>query len=287
MSVHIVGIHGIWQGNTNARKLSADWASALTKGLRAHHGPACPVPPLNVAYYGNLFRTPSQRLGAEDSSPLVDDAEPFTDDEEAFVVETLALYTPPGLDPEQLETETLGLGIPYTPRPIAQALAAADRKIGRDMGRLLLRFIRQVYRYLHHDIGERIRDEVRTELHRPEPRLVIAHSLGSIIAFDMLTRADVGPGPDGLTTLVTCGSPLAWPTVRHSLGQNGSLHLPEGIDWMNLHAAGDIVAQSGLSAVAPGIRDELVRNGIGEPHAASRYLAQQPLADLIMKTSTP
>ncbi|MDO0917842.1 hypothetical protein QQM39_45790 [Streptomyces sp. DT2A-34] len=285
--MHIVGIHGIWQGNTNAVKLSADWAGALTKGLRTHHGPACPIPPLSVAYYGNLFRTPSQRLGTEDGSPLVDDTDPFTDQEEAFVLDTLALYTPPGLDPEQLQTETLGLGIPYVPRPVARALAAADHKIGRNMGRRLLRFIRQVYRYLHHDIGERIRAEVRTELHRPEPRLVIAHSLGSIIAFDMLTRADTGPGPDGLTTLVTCGSPLAWPTIRHSLGQDGALHLPDSIDWMNLHAAGDIVAQSGLALLAPAARDELVRNGIGEPHAAHRYLAQRPLADLIVQTSTP
>ncbi|MEU6320698.1 hypothetical protein [Streptomyces sp. NPDC047009] len=283
--MHIVGIHGIWQGNTNAVKLSADWAGALTKGLRTYHGPACPVPPLTVAYYGNLFRTPSKRLGAQDATPLVDDADPFTDEEEAFVLGTLALYAPPDLDPEQLETETLGLGIPYIPRPIAQAVVAVDHKIGRNTGKRLLAFVRQVYRYLHHDIGERIRTEVRTELHRPGPRLVIAHSLGSIIAFDMLTREDTGPGPDGLTTLVTCGSPLAWPTIRHSLGQDGPLFLPDGTDWINLHAAGDIVAQGGLAAVAPAVRDELVRNGITDPHTALRYLEKQPLADLIVKSS--
>ncbi|MBT2896849.1 hypothetical protein [Streptomyces sp. McG3] len=284
--MHIVGIHGIWQGNTNAVKLSADWAGALTKGLRTHHGPACPIPPLTVAYYGNLFRTPSKRLGAQDATPLVDGADPFTDQEEAFVLDTLALYAPPGLDPEQLQTETLGPGIPYIPRPVAQAVIAVDHKIGRDMGRRLLGFVRQVYRYLHHDIGERIRAEVRTELHRPGPRLAIAHSLGSVIAFDMLTREDTGPGPDGLTALVTCGSPLAWPTIRHSLGQDGALELPDGIDWLNLHAAGDLVAQSGLAAVAPAVRDELVRNGITDPHTAVRYLEKQSLADLIVRTTT-
>jgi alpha-beta hydrolase superfamily lysophospholipase len=116
--------------------------------------------------------------------------------------------------------------------------------------------------------------------------LVIAHSLGSVIAFDMLTREDTGPGPDGLTALVTCGSPLAWPTIRHSLGQDGALELPDGIDWLNLHAAGDLVAQSGLGAVAPAVRDELVRNGITDPHTAVRYLEKQPLADLIVRTTT-
>ncbi|MGW0477116.1 hypothetical protein [Streptomyces coeruleorubidus] len=209
--------------------------------------------------------------------------DPFTEQEEAFVLDTFAQYSPADLDPEQLETETLGLGIPYIPRPVAQAVVAVDHKIGRDTGRRLLRFARQVYRYLHHDIGERIRAEVRTELHRPGPRLVIAHSLGSVIAFDMLTRDDTGPGPDGLTTLVTCGSPLAWPTIRHSLGQDAALQLPDGLQWLNLHAAGDIVAQSGLAAVAPAVRDEPVSNGISNPHSALRYVEKQPLADLIVK----
>ncbi|MER7901152.1 hypothetical protein ABTX62_35105 [Streptomyces sp. NPDC096046] len=130
------------------------------------------------------------------------------------------------------------------------------------------------------------RAEVRTELHRPGPCLVIAHSLGSVIAFDMLTRDDTGPGPgpDGLTILVTCGSPLAWPTIRHFLGQDAALQLPDGIEWLNLHAAGDIVAQSGLAAVAPAVRDEPVSNGISNPHSALRYVEKQPLADLIVKT---
>lgn len=67
----------------------------------------------------------------------------------------------------------------------------------------LPRFVRQVYRCLHQDIGEPTRAEIQTALHRPGPRLVIAHSLGS----DMLTRDDTGLGPDGLTTtLVACGS---------------------------------------------------------------------------------
>ncbi|MFJ8111386.1 hypothetical protein [Streptomyces sp. NPDC096132] len=154
------------------------------------------------------------------------------------------------------------------------------------MGRLLLRLIRQVYRYLHHDIGDRIRTEVRAVLHRPGPRLVIAHSLGSVIAFDMLTRPDIGPGPDGLTTLVTCGSPLAWPTVRRSLGRD-VLDLPGGVDWVNLHAAGDIVAVTGLAGIAPAVRDEPVYNGRAEPHAAGHYLSQHKLADLIVKGGIP
>ncbi|MCI4078869.1 hypothetical protein MRQ86_00560 [Streptomyces sp. MMS21 TC-5] len=281
--MHIIGIHGIWQGKTTSTNLSAEWSAALAKGLRTHHGPACPLPPLTVAYYGHLFRTPSRHLSTPDGAPLVEDGEPFTDDEESFVLDTLAEYIPLGTDTQDIPTDTLGLGIPYTPRPVAQALAAADRTLGRDMGRHLLKPIRQVYRYLHHDIGDRIREEVRAELHRPGPRLVIAHSLGSVIAYDMLTREDTGPATDGLTTLITCGSPLGWPTVRRSLGCEDDLGLPASIDWVNLRAAGDIVAHCGLAALAPAIREEVVNNGVAEPHAATRYLRQQTLADVVAK----
>ncbi|MFF8572707.1 hypothetical protein ACF07F_35240 [Streptomyces sp. NPDC015237] len=281
--MHVIAIHGIWQGNTNARKLQADWAGALAKGLRLHHGSSCPVPPLTVAYYGNLFRQRSQRLGPNDGVLMIDEDEPFTDEEEAFVLDTLALYAPPDLNLQEIETETLGLGIPYIPLPVARFLAAADRGVGRGVGRPLLRLVRQVYRYLHHDIGERIRGHVLPELHREGPRLVIAHSLGSVIAFDMLTRTETGPGPEGLTTLVTCGSPLSWPTIRRSLGQVDTLRLPDGIEWINLHAAGDIVAQGGLAGVAPSVQDELVYNGLASPHEARRYLECEALSNVIAK----
>ncbi|MFJ8111387.1 hypothetical protein [Streptomyces sp. NPDC096132] len=131
MSVHIVGIHGIWQGNTNKVELSADWSAALTKGLRTHHGSDCPVPPLDVAYYGDLFRSPSRHLGADDDAVLVKDTDPYTTDEQAFVVDTLSFYAPPGTDDDRFPRETLGPGLPYTPQPIARRLAALDRTMHR------------------------------------------------------------------------------------------------------------------------------------------------------------
>ncbi|MFF0033327.1 hypothetical protein ACFYS7_35100 [Streptomyces avermitilis] len=102
----------------------------------------------------------------------------------------------------------------------------------------------------------------------------------------MLTRKDIGPGLDGLQHLVTCGSPLAWPTIRRSLGHDGLLEIPQGIEWLNLHATGDVVAQSrGLAHAALGVHDEAVRNGVAEPHSAVGYLAQKPFADLIAKAA--
>ncbi|MGW7304275.1 hypothetical protein ACWGI1_01700 [Streptomyces sp. NPDC054835] len=283
MSTRIVGVHGIWQGNTTDVLLSAKWSSALTRGLRRYHGEECPVPPLNVVHYGKLFRRPAQRLGPAQDDAWVDEA-PVTAGEESFILETLAPYVPADTDPAALTVETLGLGLPPIPRAVAQIVVAADQTVGKSMGKGLLRLVRQVYRYLHDDAyGSQIRELVAKEMHQPGPRVVIAHSLGSVVVFDMLTRKDIGPGPAGLQHLVTCGSPLAWPTLRRSLGHDGPLELPHGIEWLNLHAAGDIVAQSrGLAHVAPAVRDEAVKNG-ADPHAVDRYLAQRPLADLIAK----
>ncbi|GGS86748.1 hypothetical protein GCM10010270_68630 [Streptomyces violaceus] len=41
-------------------------------------------------------------------------------------------------------------------------------------------------------------------------RMVVAHSLGSVVVYDMLSR---GEAPY-VTMLVTCGSPLGWPPAR-------------------------------------------------------------------------
>ncbi|MGW1094184.1 hypothetical protein ACWD5W_00165 [Streptomyces sp. NPDC002455] len=52
------------------------------------------------------------------------------------------------------------------------------------------------------------------------------------------------------------------------LSPDGVLELPDGIESLNLHTAGDIVA-----------------NGVTNPHAALHCLKKQPLADLIVKVS--
>ncbi|MFJ5123341.1 hypothetical protein [Kitasatospora sp. NPDC088548] len=282
--LHIVGVHGIWQGDTDTTRLTADWRAALTRGLTRHLGPHTTIPPMTVPHYSPAFTAPRRRLGA--AKPT--DHEPIGPNEEAFILETLAHYAPDA--PVRAAADapsTLGLGLPYLPRPVAAAIAGIDRESGRGTGALLVGAIRQVHKYLHHpDRAEQIRATVLDAFTTPGTRLAIAHSLGSVVVLDMILRGQIPPADghgQGLATLVTCGSPLAWPTVRRGIGQEGrSLRLPDGIAWINLHARGDAIAQArGLASVAPDVHDVEVSNGLGEPHAATRYLDKEPIARTI------
>lgn len=75
-------------------------------------------------------------------------------------------------------------------------------------------------------------------------------------------------------------------TARRSLRCADGLSLPADIDWLNLRASGDIIAHGGLASLAPAIQDEVVNNGIAEPHTASRYLSQQTLVDTVTKAAS-
>ncbi|MEV0192340.1 hypothetical protein AB0I39_27885 [Kitasatospora purpeofusca] len=285
--LHVVGVHGIWQGRTDSLRLAAEWRAALTRGLTLHLGPDTTVPTVTVPHYSPAFTQPRRRLGPDDASAH----EPVDRDEEEFILETLTEYVPPaaatGEDPAVRSADTLGLGLPYLPRPVTAMIARVDRESGRGAGGRLVVLIRQVYKYLNHpERAERIRAQVRDAVAARGTRLVIAHSLGSVVTVDMILRGQIplaDDGREGLTTLVTCGSPLAWPTVRRGIGQaDRHLEIPSGIDWVNLYARGDAIARGqGLAAVAPQVRDEEVSNGLAEPHAATRYLDKKPLAKAV------
>jgi hypothetical protein len=97
-------------------------------------------------------------------------------------------------------------------------------------------------------VGDRIRDVLRNELQRSwaagERILLMAHSFGSVIAWDTLWSLKVGGGPIDL--FLTLGSPLGTRYVRRRLmgaSATGAGRHPRGIRrWYNLAATGDLTA---------------------------------------------
>jgi len=97
-------------------------------------------------------------------------------------------------------------------------------------------------------IGDRIRDLLRTELQRcwaaGERILLMAHSFGSVIAWDTLWSLRDEGGPIDL--FLTLGSPLGTHYIRRRLlgsGVRGAGRYPRGIRrWRNLAAIGDLTA---------------------------------------------
>ena len=148
---------------------------------------------------------------------------------------------------------------------------------------------------------EKERREIRDRLskvlarHRDKSILLIAHSMGSIIAYDVL-REHEKSNPVTVQHLVTIGSPLGLPIVTfHVRREFGGTVTPAGVRrWSNMADPGDKVALDNnladeYTANASGItvRDILVyneyRNHEGKPnkHKSFGYLRAPELSDVV------
>lgn len=121
-----------------------------------------------------------------------------------------------------------------------------------------------------------------------EPLVILAHSLGSVVAYDLLTRMD--PGRE-VSLVVTTGSPLGLPVVqKHLLGHGGASPAPvpaavpaSAASWRNAYDVRDVVAILNplgpylAQAVEGQIQDLRVDTG-EEPHAVVGYLEDAEVA---------
>lgn len=147
-----------------------------------------------------------------------------------------------------------------------------------------------------------IREKITNALkkHKRKEILLIAHSMGSIVSYDVLIQSE---NDIKIDSLITIGSPLGVPFIFDKLrndlsvvqGDNKRLRTPENIlyNWENLADTEDKVAQSAdlrkLFAtnshnVAPTM--ELVENnyqseGIENPHKSFGYLRTPELAQIV------
>jgi pimeloyl-ACP methyl ester carboxylesterase len=153
-------------------------------------------------------------------------------------------------------------------------------------------FYREVSGYLHGTPGmaDDMRARVRAAIDRNDgPLVLVAHSLGSIIAFDVLGEPALA-GRE--VSFLTVGSPLGLgPAQDHLRSWRGSrpIEIPSDVAlWRNFQAAGDPVAVgAGLedlrSDCAPSLRVPAseVRNEAEWHHAFSGHLETPEVRDAI------
>jgi hypothetical protein len=179
---------------------------------------------------------------------------------------------------------------PRTNPRLVQLLARADRRFGNGVGRLLVNRISEVYGYFRdNDKAEEVRHRVRDAVEQTRATIIIAHSLGSVVVYDMFQRGQIPAADSGtVSQLVTLGSPLAWLPIQRNLGidTTASLQLPTGIAWLNVFDSHDpVTAGIGLSGLAREVIDAPVDNE-GDPHSAECYLEQKPVA-LAVQSALP
>jgi hypothetical protein len=271
----VVAVHGINNTYAAPTVMAAEWVPALMGGVTLVGGDGLLTPDdVGCVFYGDVFRRPGRYLGGDELESLTPDD--IEDEQDAALLAAWwreAARVDPGVIPPDARTLGAASGV-----QAALAALAGSRFLAGTTERLLIMWLRQVRAYF---TQPGTRQSVRQRLARaigPDTEVVVAHSLGSVVAYEGLCAHPEWP----VRALVTLGSPLAIRTiildrlipapVRVDRGWRGAW--PGSIKaWTNIADRLDFVALAKSLAPVFGaaITDVEISNG-ARMHDVRRYL---------------
>jgi hypothetical protein len=242
----IVGVHGVGQQHQGEHRLYQTWYPALLDGL-ARAGVSSEDVTLACAFYGDLFRPPGQPMAVGDPWYTADDVEPGIEVELVTAWWAGAAQVDQGVVPPGAEV------MARTPHSVQQALLALSnsRFFAGLAERALIFDLKQVRRYLTEPTVRQAAIGRVAEAVTKDTRVLVGHSLGSVVAYEALCAHRDDPGWS-VHTLVTLGSPLGIrrlifdrlqpPPALGSSGGEPQGCWPGDVAWVNIADAGDVVA---------------------------------------------
>jgi hypothetical protein len=238
----IVAVHGVGQQTKGPQLLHHEWYPALLSGLALAGAETAGIE-LACAFYGDLFRPPGQTMAFGDPPYRAGDVA------SEWEAQLLAAWWQEAArtDPQVVDPEAPVMV--RTPRSVQRALNAlsGSRFFAGLAERALVFDLKQVRRYLQ---DKSIRVSARERLAAvigSDTRVVVGHSLGSVVAYEALCAHPSWP----VRTLITLGSPLG---IRHLIfdrlepppmiqGAEAVGIWPDSIErWTNIADGGDVIA---------------------------------------------
>lgn len=292
----LVFLHGRGQEFKKPEQLLRKWLAALNAGLTAAGADPLPADRVVLPFYGNvLYQVTAASAGKAlrlESTRSTDEPGPFSP---ATPPETGALERELLLD----MARAAGMAVPdpdEPPPPVertggggrlreeglrdrilswgpARELLVSLAKRSRVDQLVITAQLRDVAIYLSAGRDE-VLEVVREAVPAEGPLVLVSHSLGTVVARDLLHDDDVR---ERTALWVTAGSPLGLEAVQKNLLDPGSKH--PGVEWLTAYDVNDVVALGHpleRSWGAP-LADLEVENDT-DPHSISRYLAQAPVA---------
>lgn len=240
---HLVLVHGHGE-KPLAGELENLWRSAIARGLERDHGrklSRMSKATVSFVYYGDLTRGMRRRLSEADE--VMDLTDRYTALEELSARESTKEFRS-GYYHRMKRRSGLGKLAMDVAAPIARGLRL-------DMP-LIRRVSPELGRYLEDaefaaSLRVRLDEVLRPALDGGEDVVVLAHCLGSVIAYDCLWEMSRGSPPCDrkIRNLITLGSPLAIDAVRARLkGAQEAVdrRYPGNIaNWFNLAAQDDFI----------------------------------------------
>lgn len=271
----IVCVHGIGKQGLGEQSLLKDWSPALSDGVtRARHGHDLDEADVAMAFYGDLFRPPGETLAVGD--PRYSAADVDTDFERDLLLAWWQEAASVDHGVAAPDADTL-VRVPGSVQAGLRQLSRSKFFAGIAL-RAMVSDLKQVRRYLHDiDLRAAAQDRVRAVI-GPDTRVVVAHSLGSVVAYETLCSL-----PDHqVRALVTIGSPLGirnlvFEQLRPApVNRRGAWPGTSAVTWTNIADAGDVVAleKDLTSRFGDRVANAVVHNG-AHAHDATAYLTDK------------
>lgn len=273
----LVLVHGRAQEGKNPEALKRTWLDTLRFGLGRERSAVLDTVDVVFPFYGDMLDGFVQSLRDEIPADIIMRGEPAgVDDDYKFFHAEVVEEVRRGLhitdtQVELFLTEDVRTRGPLNWEWVQALLRAADAIPGVSAG-AIERFTRDVYIYLS---VSRVRREVNALVEAAIPAgrtVIIGHSLGSVVAYDVLRNAT---RPLDVPLYVTVGSPLGVGPIRRTLAP---IHFPRGVGhWFNALDKRDAVALHPLDAATFGVDPPIenytsVHNGTENAHGISGYL---------------
>ncbi|WP_406612292.1 alpha/beta hydrolase, partial [Acinetobacter schindleri] len=149
---------------------------------------------------------------------------------------------------------------------------------------LLQKFLIETYLYLDNPgFMKEVHERIARQLNGRKPCIVIAHSLGSVIAYNHLIQH-----PElNVQRFITLGSPLAFQVIQSHLPQ--PIVRPAAItgDWINFYSTDDFITAFPLTQppfqFQPAIINHGIRTHIHRPHDITGYLLHPQVVETILE----
>ena len=280
MVATMVFIHGRGQEFKDPAVLARTWQAGLAAGLTKADRPQLAGMPVVFPFYANLLYQFTAQVAQD---PIQLEVLPAGPDEPG----PLHPYLPADvgtLERELLKDLALSAGAPVAEEEgfgIGQVLSwgaardaltwiAAHTRVDQA---IIADHLRDVAVYLTRARSQ-VLDLVRKAIPPAVPIVLVSHSLGTVVARDLLDDVQLRARA---TFWVTAGSPLGLEAVQRNLLTPGASN--PGVDWLTAYDVHDIVALGHplRPTWGPPLRDIAVDNG-DSPHSIERYLGHPEVA---------
>lgn len=279
----IIFIHGMNQQNYDEETLKQHWLNLFKTGLsHAEQNIELKSLDIKLPFYGDLL-TKHQLNNSLDLNTMLPKSLshlhfPFhLWHNTSIVQERSPCITPlPCFNPEQSESLTQRLSVitALTKDHAFKELIMFLNHYPKLHETLMHKFLIETYLYLSNsDFMHEVHYRIMSHLHPSKDHIIVAHSLGTVIAYNLLHQFN----HFRVHRFITLGSPLAFKVIQEKL--NRPISRPPQLhgDWFNFYSPDDFLTAFPLSEAPfnfePPIINQAITTLVDKPHQITGYLA--------------